>query len=136
MNEDPIPFRNKSHNGASAGDEHMDDAVEVKLEEESPGPSGGRPTGRLDPASLVGAAGAMATLPLQVLPSETRQHLRNAGREASLALAELGAGVLKGLAIVFNVAGESLKSYSERQGKVTDLGSERSRRRKVDIEVE
>ena len=135
MNEDPIPFRSKAPNGASASDDFVDDAVEVTTADATD-PLTGQPTTKLLPAPEVDPVAQLLALPLQLLPEESVQHLRNARREATLALADLGSGIFRGLAIALNVASEGLKSYSEREGKITDLDSARTRRRKVDIEVE
>jgi len=133
MNDEPTPIRNGYHNDP-ASDAYTDDAVEVT---EAPATApGGRPTVRLDVEPVFNAVGDAFAVPLGLLPAESREHLRNAGREASLALADLGAGLFRGLALVFSVAGEALKSYSERNSKITDINSARARRRKVDIEVE
>ncbi len=139
MNEDPIPFRSRMQSSSNGADDHdeLDDAQEVTLD--TPVPPGGRVTARLPEAAETRTEWSMldvARIPLEVLPPETQQHLRAAGREASLVATSLVGGLLKGLAVTLNAVAEVLNDYSERHSKVSDLDQARQRRQRVDIEVE
>lgn len=129
-----IPFRGKEPNEADA--DLGDDATEVTLDDTAiiPAP---RVTHRLpDEPDLVAGLGEVLAAPLALLPPETQAHLRTAGREATLTVTSLTATLLKGAAIVLNIAGEALRDYTERNSNVIDLRAARQARRRVEIEVE
>src|SRR4051812_33115022 len=110
-----IPFRGKDLNEADA--DLGDEATEVTLDDKAiiPAP---RVTLRLPDTPDVGAGlGDIPAAPLNLLPPETQAHLRTAGREATLTLTSLTATLLKGAAIVLNVAGEALRDYTERNSR-------------------
>lgn len=134
MNNDPIPFRNKLEtNGAGPHEAAPDDATEVTLDTEPAGP--GRVTERLPPFEHPAQEGLLDAA-LDVLPAETQQHLRAAGRETALMATSLAGGLLKGLAVTLNAVAEVLNDYTERHSSVNDLEAARQRRQRVDIEIE
>ena len=129
-----IPFRGKDLNGADA--DLGDDATEVTLDESAiiPAP---HVTQRLpETDELIDGLSEVLAAPLNLLPPETRAHLRTAGREATLTVTSLTATLLKGAAIVLNVAGEALRDYTERNSRLIDLQAARQARQRVEIEVE
>jgi hypothetical protein len=129
-----IPFRGKDLNGADA--DLGDDATEVTLDESAiiPVP---RVTQRLpETPDVVAGLGEILAAPLNLLPPETQAHLRTAGREVTLTVTSLTATLLKGAAIVLNVAGEALRDYTERNSRLIDLQTARQARQRVEIEVE
>jgi hypothetical protein len=129
-----IPFRGKEYSGADA--DLGDDATEVTLDESAiiPAP---RVTHRLpDEPDLVTGLAEVLAAPINLLPPETQAHLRTAGREVALTATSLGATLLKGAAIVLNIAGEALRDYTERNSRVIDLQAARQARQRVEIEVE
>ena len=127
---EPIPFPGKPE---SDQDPTEDMATEVTLE-------GGpiipyNPPMSVRPGDdLVAGLSEVLMAPLTLLPDETRDHLRAAGREATLTFASLAGTVLKGAAIALNVAAETLKDYSERHSD-PNLDA-RQQRRAIEIEVE
>ena len=127
---EPIPFPS-GHNAAS--DNGIDaEMTEVTLDEASATPS--RATHRLpDEPDLVAELSEVLLAPLNVLPAETRAHLRTAGREVALTLTSLTSTVLKGAAIALNVAAETLKDYTDRNSTASTA---QPARRRVEIEVE
>ncbi|HMA34779.1 MAG TPA: hypothetical protein VKY74_09910 [Chloroflexia bacterium] len=129
---EPIPFPRKSESESDS--DTGDDATEVTLEGL---PLAGRETQRL-PAEpdLIAGLSEVLLAPFDLLPAETRAHLRTAGREATLTVASLTGTLLKGAAIALNIAAESLKDYSARHSVVNDLDAARHRRQRVEIEVE
>jgi hypothetical protein len=135
MNSDPLPFRNKQDtNGAGSHDEAApDDATEVTLDSAPVGP--GRVTERLPPIAHPPQEGLL-DVALDLFPSETRQHLRAAGRETALMATSLAGGLLKGLAVTLNAVAEVLNDYTTSHSTVNDLEAARRRRQRVDIEVE
>src|SRR5262249_20468874 len=113
-----------------------DDATEVTLDESAiiPAP---RATLRLPetPDTVLGFGEFLAS-PLTLLPPDTQAHLRTAGREAALVATSLAATLLKGTAIVLNIAGEALRDYTDRNSRVIDLQAARQARQRVEIKVE
>lgn len=128
---EPIPFPS----GPNAASEPGMDAemTEVTLDGASAtAPSRG--THRLpDEPDLVAELSEVLLAPLNVLPAETRAHLRTAGREVALTLTSLTSTLLKGAAIALNVAAETLKDYTARNSTAS---AAQPTRRRVEIEVE
>ncbi|HUS15434.1 MAG TPA: hypothetical protein VM536_10505 [Chloroflexia bacterium] len=125
----PIPFPQRPDQT-----DPDDEATEVTLDTNAAVP---RVTTRLPAETdLASSLAEILLAPLATLPPETRAHLRTAGREVTLTFASLGGTLLKGAAIALNVAAETLKDYSARHANVTDLDAARTRRQRVEIEVE
>ncbi len=130
---EPIPFPSGPNAASDAG---MDaEMTEVTLDG-APAAAPSRATHRLpDEPDLVTELSEVLLAPLNVLPAETRAHLRTAGREVALTLTSLTGTVLKGAAIALNVAAETLKDYTARNSSAT-AGTAQTTRRRVEIEVE
>ncbi|MGI8588563.1 MAG: hypothetical protein ACR2M0_12885 [Chloroflexia bacterium] len=127
---EPIPFPHPSGNFPA------DDATEVTMDRPEASGASQRETRLLpDEAEILAGISGVLTAPLDLLPVETRAHLKNAGREAALTFSSLAGTLLKGASIALNVAAETLKDYSERNAVPGAGAADRSRRR-VDIEVE
>lgn len=132
---DPIPFPNNPPPSEAAPGADVA-ATEVTLDE-APPTWAARLTRRLpETADLVTGLTDVLLAPLDLLPPETRAHLRTAGREVSLTVASLAGTLLKGAAIVLNVVAESLKDYSVRNSSPTDAEAAHRTRQRVEIEVE
>jgi hypothetical protein len=128
---EPIPFPSGPNAASEAG---MDaEMTEVTLDG-APAAAPSRATHRLpDEPDLVTELSEVLLAPLNVLPAETRAHLRTAGREVALTLTSLTGTVLKGAAIALNVAAETLKDYTTRNSTAS---AAQPTRRRVEIEVE
>jgi len=126
-----IPFRGKDLNDADA--DLGDEATEVTLDDKAIVPTS-RVTLRLPDSPDLGAG--LGDMLASLLPPDTQAHLRTAGREATLTLTSLTATLLKGAAIVLNVAGEALRDYTDRNSRLIDLQAARQARQRVEIEVE
>jgi len=137
MNE-PIPFHRRSE--PSADYDLGADATEVPAADRGGDaadlPAGGRPTTRLPALADAGPlVSDILQAPLGLLPAETQAHLRTAGREAMLTVTSLAGSLLKGAAIVLNIAGETLKDYSMRNS-AAGAAAAGAHRQAVEIEVE